>query len=76
MKHCGPHEPPEQTVPPPQSVPSGNVGCVHVPTPSQTSEEQGLPSSVQVAPVDLLTTTQPPLPSHVDDAWQVVGVHV
>jgi len=63
-------------VPPPQLVPSGRLGCVQIPIPSQVSSEQGLSSSVHTAPVGLLTMVQLPLPSHVDDNWQVVGVHV
>jgi hypothetical protein len=68
MMHVAPHEPPTHCTPPPQFVPSGSVGCVHVPIPSHVSEEQALPSSVHVVPVPLLTMVQLPLPSHVDDA--------
>jgi hypothetical protein len=43
---------------------------------SHVSLVQGLPSSVHTVPPGLFTTVQPPMPSHVELCWQVVGVHV
>jgi hypothetical protein len=40
------------------------------------SLEHALPSSGHATPAPLFTIVQPPLPSHVDVAWQLVGVHV
>jgi hypothetical protein len=40
------------------------------------SLEHALPSSGHAAPLGSFTTVQPPLPSHVELAWQLVGVHV
>jgi hypothetical protein len=73
MKHWTPQLPPPQTSPGPHGVPSPSVGWVQVPAPSQASPWHGLPSLGHVAPLGFSTMAQPPLPSHVELTWQLVG---
>jgi hypothetical protein len=65
MSQPGPQLPALHTTPPPQLVPLGRVACPQVPEPSHVSDVQGLPSSVQVAPLDLSVIVQL-VPLHVD----------
>jgi hypothetical protein len=52
------------------------AGCAQVPAPSHASPWQGFPSLGHDTPLTLFTIVHPPLPSHVELAWQLVGVHV
>src|SRR4051794_14310035 len=76
MKQPALHSPALHTCAPPQLVPSLSRGCAQVPAASHASPVQGLPSSGQLVPPGLFTTVQPPLPSHVELASQLVAVHV
>jgi hypothetical protein len=49
---------------------------VQLPDPSQMSDVHGLPSSEHALPLLALPIVQPPLPSHVELAWQSPGVQV
>jgi hypothetical protein len=77
MKQPEVHVPPAlQIKPEPHAVPAGPLGWLQLPAPSQLSLVHGLPSSVHDAPLALLVTLQPPLPSQVELLWQLVGEQV
>jgi hypothetical protein len=61
------------TWPEPQLVPLPRLACAHTPEPSQVSLVQRFPSSVQGVLRGRLVVAQPPLPSHVELPWHVVG---